>query len=326
MLICLCGIPGSGKSTVARVLRAELERHGVEVRSVAFDDNEVSEDERNETTFRASRVAALRSVESELQSFLADNVEKFAVVVDDIMYLRSMRRQLYVLGRQHAVPLAVVWVQTSLPTALARNAAREALRRIPEATIVKLHSHFEAPSRLHTADRLSFVLANEAPVGVEGGEALVQTAVRHLVAQLEPQAEQRRAELVQLMDSLLAAAVAPATAATAEVASGQAQHELDLALRRLTSRVLAAYGGLAPDARRSLAAALSTTKAEVLAKARATPPSEVGVHAGWLVNHLEVFVDEVMETVVASCSEIDRDALCALLHPTEPFCLSVKSI
>lgn len=323
MLICLCGIPGSGKSTVARILRAELERHGVEVRSVAFDDNEVSEDERNETTFRASRVTALRSVESELQSFLADNVEKFAVVVDDIMYLRSMRRQLYVLGRKHAVPLAVVWVQTSLSTALARNAGRDALRRIPEATIVKLHSHFEAPSRLHTADRLSFVLANEAPVDVEGGEALVQTAVRDLVAQLEPQAEHRRAELVQLMDSLLAAAVAPATA---EAASGQAQHELDLALRRLTSRVLAAHGGLAPDARRSLAAALSTTKAEVLAKARAAPPSEVEVHAAWLVNHLEVFVDEVMETVEASCSEIDRDALCALLHPTEPFCLSVKSI
>ena len=267
---------------MARVFRAELERQGFDVRCVAFDDNEVSEDERDETTFRASRIAALQGVESELQSCLASGkAQKFTVIVDDIMYLRSMRRQLYVLGRQHAVPLAVVWVQTSLPTALARNAAREAGRRIPEATIAKLHEHFEPPSRLHSADRLSFVLPNEAAVDVEGSEALVRDKVRDLLAQLEPQAELRRAELVQLMASMSAAAV--------EVVSGQAQHELDLALRRLTSRMLAAHGGLAPNARRGLAAALSATKAEMLAKARAAPPSTAEAHAAWVAN----FVNEM---------------------------------
>ena len=66
------------------------------------------------------------------------------IVVDDIMYLHSMRRAVYTAARDLGVRnLIAVRVAVDLPLAVARNSLRDESRRMSEDTINKIYSQFE---------------------------------------------------------------------------------------------------------------------------------------------------------------------------------------
>ena len=48
------------------------------------------------------------------------------IIVDDIMYLRSMRRELFVITRDQGIPLVTVRIKASLELCLDRNQKRKA--------------------------------------------------------------------------------------------------------------------------------------------------------------------------------------------------------
>ena len=80
------------------------------------------------------------------------------ILVDDIMYLRSMRREVYVIARDCNIPIIVVWVNTPLEVALQRNSQRSGKQHIEEQTIIKIHAALEPPDAQHICDRVHIVI------------------------------------------------------------------------------------------------------------------------------------------------------------------------
>ena len=260
-IVLLCGLPGSGKSTVAGELVRLYRSLGHETEVVSFDERQAEPSQWDDSTFKSARSASLQELEQRLDTLGSESV----VVVDDIMYLKSMRREVYVLGRMRCVPVVVITVSTELSTALARNALRDPHQRVDEASILRISERFEAPSP-RAADRLHFVIDNNCGIGAAEGsgefDALVEV-IHGIVQQLPPLLAQRAAEL-----AALAAAQAQSNA-TGEAKAKSVLQEFDLALRTITASIMQTLPRQAPqEAKRRVAASLSETKKMLLSEAR----------------------------------------------------------
>ena len=138
LVVCMVGIPGAGKSTVARSLCSSSSSS---VRLVVFDDF-------------CSRVAALSVVEAALRensssspSSSSSSSSSFsALVVDDNSYYRSMRRDVFRLARDAGARYVALLLDTPLHECLSRNAARQGKERIEEHLVVRMHQRLERPS------------------------------------------------------------------------------------------------------------------------------------------------------------------------------------
>ena len=114
------------------------------------------------------------------------------IIVDDIMYLRSMRRELYVITRDHGVPLVTVWMKSCLDVCLARNRSRNAristssddntstscridrhntesihsidrnVKLVTDDTILRIHGAFEEPTSEFIFDRYHIVVDSDS--------------------------------------------------------------------------------------------------------------------------------------------------------------------
>ena len=83
------------------------------------------------------------------------------MIVDDIMYLRSMRRQVYNLVRDHAdCALLTVHVTCDFDLAQQRNQSRVGIERVAEASFDNVVQHFQPPTSKHICDRQLLVLEN----------------------------------------------------------------------------------------------------------------------------------------------------------------------
>ena len=106
------------------------------------------------------------------------------IIVDDIMYLRSMRRELYVITRDHGVPLVTVWMKSCLDVCLARNRSRNdntstscridrhsiesihsidrRAKLVTDDTILRIHGAFEEPTSEFIFDRYHIVVDSDS--------------------------------------------------------------------------------------------------------------------------------------------------------------------
>jgi predicted kinase len=119
MVLCLIGLPGAGKSTFARALSAPG------VVCVSFDDF-------------ASRPLALEAVAETIRA-------GSDVIVDDNLYYRSMRREVWCLARDHGAKILFAFLDTPLATCLERNASRSGSARIPDDVVVRMANRLEVP-------------------------------------------------------------------------------------------------------------------------------------------------------------------------------------
>jgi tRNA uridine 5-carbamoylmethylation protein Kti12 len=62
------------------------------------------------------------------------------VIVDDIMFYRSMRRDVYRIAREHSCGYVSIFINISLEIALKRNASRELPSRVAEEVTQQLQS------------------------------------------------------------------------------------------------------------------------------------------------------------------------------------------
>jgi len=299
VVLLLCGAPASGKSSLAKAL---AQQHELLTTAAGSDENEggggssavggrsvlISFDDKQEAieawdahTFSASRRRALDELERVLSSCSSSSspAASTVVLVDDIMYLSSMRREVYVLARKHLVPLVVVWVQTDLTTALARNSLRPAAQKVEDATISKILEQFEPPRASNVADRIHFCIETSGvSVDKEQLEALVSSKARDILEALWPLVDQRRAELVEQQQQEQRAA-----ASREHEASKHPSHllKLDLDCRaaistvmsslttlRTTSRGSGATSPVPPLAMGKVAELLASCKASTMAEAR----------------------------------------------------------
>jgi tRNA uridine 5-carbamoylmethylation protein Kti12 len=120
----------------------------------------------NESTFHTFRQQNMHTVATHIESVATTirNREETpsVVIIDDLMYLRSMRREIYVMARDHHVPLLVVWVKADINVALDRNSHREGRARIKEETMRRICEQLQPPDASFIFDRVHMVIDNNS--------------------------------------------------------------------------------------------------------------------------------------------------------------------
>lgn len=165
-VVCLCGLPGAGKSTLARHvlavgaerLRAALRVQGLRLWHLCFDDalaalqKEAGASDFDPELWHRARELALHAVhalflfrsgtkalEAIARSSMAGNAEAAScidiVLLDDNMHYRSMRRAYYKVAREAQLAFCTICLPLPVDEAVARDARRSPPHHVGRATI-----------------------------------------------------------------------------------------------------------------------------------------------------------------------------------------------
>ena len=130
MRICVCGIPGSGKTTFSVKLHDFL-ISSCNVELVSFDDIEKSFQVSN--SFEPDAWKKARNFVLERLFHQSDNLSVY--ILDDTFHLKSMRKQMR--------PHLIIHLDTPIDKCIENNKFRN--RNIPEDVIIKMFNIFEIP-------------------------------------------------------------------------------------------------------------------------------------------------------------------------------------
>ena len=121
-------------------------------------------DQWDEDSFGTSREKNIAQLQDLIQQPTLNGLHKL-IIVDDIMYLHSMRRAIYVKTRDLEVhDLFIIRVSADYSTALTRNSLRPDSKRVAEETLLKIFNRFEEPNTSLVHERNSFVVDTMSPV------------------------------------------------------------------------------------------------------------------------------------------------------------------
>ncbi|MFW9918755.1 MAG: AAA family ATPase [Candidatus Thorarchaeota archaeon] len=143
-LLVLCGIPASGKTTLAMKLQELLATKG-EIRLVSTDrwrDRAYYEDFTPEKENEVREQAI-----EETRDYLAQG---FSVIHDDTNYYASMRHELYILAMENEYSFGIIHIETPLEIAMEWNKQRE--NPLSEDIIMKIHERFDIPGSRYSWD------------------------------------------------------------------------------------------------------------------------------------------------------------------------------
>ena len=120
-------------------------------------------DQWDEHSFGSSREQNIAQLEGLIRRPSLDGLRK-VIIVDDIMYLHSMRRAIYVKARDLEVHhLFVVRVVADYLTARTRNSLRPDSKRVTEEALLKIFDRFEEPNQSLVHERNSFIVDTTSP-------------------------------------------------------------------------------------------------------------------------------------------------------------------
>ena len=167
-LLTMCGLPGAGKSTLARAVAARAESDGIRVSLVSFDDIErrLATEKREASgdwgfdaaTWKAARVEALATVERLLLCEAeAENVDedgggekdhrrRALIIADDNFYYAGMRQQCHRMARRTRAAYAQLFVSISVAQAHKRNESRDKNDVVPRDALERMADQFEPPA------------------------------------------------------------------------------------------------------------------------------------------------------------------------------------
>ena len=116
----------------------------------------------DKNSFRTTRESGLLQLQGMIRTAtLNAPTSHTVIIVDDIMYLHSMRRAIYVICRDLNVHhLMIVRVFANLELAMSRNSSRMNSSRISDETMRKIFSRFEEPNKSLVHERHSFLVDN----------------------------------------------------------------------------------------------------------------------------------------------------------------------
>lgn len=183
-ILLFCGLPGSGKSTVARDVahkyskcsgdHAHVEDESTVTQMdkvVIIDYDSIADNESGDSGFemssdsqftsndleawRKSRITALDVLKKTLSvHFSTANKDDFTllVIMDDNFHLRSMRKEVYrtcqellVTTSDAIISFSIAYISAPLDVCLARNALREGKQHIPLHVITRMDATIEPP-------------------------------------------------------------------------------------------------------------------------------------------------------------------------------------
>lgn len=153
-LVILCGIPCSGKSTLAKEIADLLEKRFNYSTTVVTSD-----------TFRQMTPTYKYRFEPELEQFVRDATYEtiqtalehgLVVISDDINYYASIRRRLVRLAQQCKADYAIIYLNTPLEAAIDWNKKRG--EPIPNSLIEEIHYKLDEPGKEYKWDKPLMVL------------------------------------------------------------------------------------------------------------------------------------------------------------------------
>lgn len=140
-LLVLAGLPGAGKSTIAKGILDHLSSSAANIQAthVHFDDfyNNNDATKFNMDEWKRARDKALETIESHLT---APSTSHFCLIIaDDTFHLRSMRIQARTLARKHQAAHIQLYIDTFLNQALLQNKGRP--NPLPDHIIITAALH-----------------------------------------------------------------------------------------------------------------------------------------------------------------------------------------
>ena len=188
-ILALCGLPASGKSTLANVIKRLADAEVQIVRTDEWRDISYYTDwsPEKEGEVRKAALARVQALAKEGKS----------VIHDDTNYYTSMRHDLLDVAIENACVFGVVYVSTPTETAMQWNRSR-ANTPITDEMILKIHDRFDRPGGRYLWD---YPIV-EIDMGTEDPETVATTALE-ILEDLEPQKEPRITKMTPNAGDLL---------------------------------------------------------------------------------------------------------------------------
>lgn len=162
-VMVVMGLPGSGKTSLCKHFLAHVNEYeeGIEVEHICFDKLAL---EYNLENYKEFRNEVFKFVEHNLDEYLSMN-KKTILILDDIMYYRSMRKQYYNLCKKYGLCYCQVYINCDYDVAISRVANRdedddEHYEKTYPETILQIAQKLEVPSA-EPWERFTIELQNE---------------------------------------------------------------------------------------------------------------------------------------------------------------------
>jgi tRNA uridine 5-carbamoylmethylation protein Kti12 len=140
-VVLLCGLPASGKSSLASELKNQIENlahieYDVLEQQLLAGSSDDSEEWKREA-WNQARLLALQELEKHLET-------AEIILMDDNFHLRGMRKKIHrlLLGYEN-IHFGILWMCTPFEKCIERNQTRP--DKVPEEIIQKLHATMELP-------------------------------------------------------------------------------------------------------------------------------------------------------------------------------------
>ena len=137
-LICLTGLPASGKSTFSKILKQKLSAFFKEYEINIIDPDLIRKSlTNNEFDSTKEKIVKDKNLEKIYKALKKGEI----VISDDLNYFTSMRHDLKNIAEFFNLPFFIVHIATSLETCLNWNKKRGG--KIPDHLINKIHTRFD---------------------------------------------------------------------------------------------------------------------------------------------------------------------------------------
>lgn len=335
-VVCLSGLPGAGKTTLASQMCADpsslatalgVPPEAVRVHHVCYDavvDELVSDAgsgcsgaEGWVARWHMARTAAIEAAARLLEEAAAataagvDPGTHTLVIMDDNMHMASMRKEVFMLARSHGAAFVHVRVSCALDVAMARNGKRPGRSRVTLAAMRRIAERLDSDELVDGSGRAPRRWARLTlhTVPARLGDALPSRRPwPEMLSPVALAAAWRESATNQAADEEAAGIAAAGAAESREANWASFTHRVDMHYRKAVAAAMQPSGdaALSPAARKALGAILSSLRKRAMERARA---GERRLGASKAATEVaDALEEELRELFVRECEGAVRDA------------------
>jgi len=224
-LVILMGLPGSGKSSFAKILQEKLGNSAVHIeydQLISLEQQkQFASDESAETDNAQNWKEERKSIVDNIDSYLiGDQVSKFlpvslnreetshVLIIDDNNYYASMRYEYYQIARKHQIGFCQFHLDAEIDLAKSMNKARDKSKVIPDEVIEKMASKLEPPDPLKNSwEQFSFQIPVKSIESLkdylELSLNMIQMTLKNPVKQIEDKTEEKEKDRAKCTASVI---------------------------------------------------------------------------------------------------------------------------